>query len=66
MAVSGAQDDTGEARLALRYGWWLADIVNLSLLTCPAVAPEFPRQVFWQRDLCSTGEHFVRGAPAPL
>ena len=61
----GVQDDTGQARLALRYGWWLTDIVDLEKLTCPAVQPEFPCQLFWQRDLCSTGEHFVHGAPAP-
>jgi hypothetical protein len=48
--------------LALRYAWHVGEIVDLSLLICPPVAPRYPRQVFWQRDLCESGVHFVRGA----
>lgn len=57
-----AQDTAGQARLALRYAWWIGDIVDLSLLTCPRIEPKHPRQIFWQADLCQNGERFVTGA----
>ena len=49
--------------LALRYGWLARDIVDLSLLRHPPVQPRYPRQMYWQKDLCADGQHHVSGKP---
>lgn len=59
------QDPHGEAGLAVRYGWFPADIVELSLLDFPPVTVKYPRQVFWQKDACEDGICHVSGS-APL
>lgn len=55
------QDPHGEAGMAVRYGWFPADIVDLSLLDFPPVTVKYPRQVFWQKDACEDGICHVSG-----
>ncbi len=56
------QDPHGEAGLAVRYGWFPSDIVDLTKLDFPAVKVEFPRQVFWQKDSCEDGSCYNSGS----
>jgi len=51
----------GQVWLGVRYGWLAKDIVDLSLLKHPPVQLDFPRQVFWQKDLCADGQRHVTG-----
>lgn len=59
------QEEDGEATLALRYGWLIRDIVDLSALDRPAIAPRLPRQIFWQKDKCADGGCHVSGRQSP-
>lgn len=52
--------------LALRYGWLARDFVDLSLLQHPPVQPRYPRQTYWQKDMCADGQHHVTGKPQNL
>ncbi len=54
-----AQDSQGNCQVALRWGWLASDIVDLDALTCPRVEPHYPRQIFWQKDLCEDGARHV-------
>ncbi|CAL8463715.1 g3249 [Coccomyxa elongata] len=56
------EDPHGEAGMAVRYGWFPADIVDLSLLDFPLVTVKYPRQVFWQKDACEDGICHVSGS----
>ena len=58
------QDQQGEPKLALHYGWLPGDTVELAKLEHPRVTPRYPRRVVWQKDLCSDGKHRVTGADA--
>ena len=60
------QDKDRNVLLALRYGWLARDFVDLSLLQHPPVQPKYPRQMYWQKDLCADGERHVTGAPHNL
>ncbi|BDA48406.1 probable DNA (cytosine-5)-methyltransferase 2 [Coccomyxa sp. Obi] len=55
-------DSQGNCQLALRWGWMASDIVDLDALTCPRVEPRYPRQIFWQKDLCEDGARHVGDA----
>lgn len=59
------QDAEGGANVAIRYGWLPRDILRLDLLTCPAVQPSFPRQVFWTKERCEDGSEPVTGKKTP-
>lgn len=56
-----AQDSEGQAMLAMRHGWFMTDVVDLAGLDCPAVVQKYPCQIWWQKDLCEDGKHYVRG-----
>ena len=58
------QDQWGEPKLALHYGWLPGDTVELAKLEHPRVTIRYPRRVVWQKDLCSDGKHRVTGADA--
>lgn len=58
------QDQQGEPRLALHYGWLPGDTVELAKLEHPRVTIRYPRRVVWQKDLCSDGKHRVTGVDA--